>query len=106
MFLLRWLLWNLFGPLFGTRTLAPKYPFQRNVWDAKLFRFRDDEAGDVGGEIFPMRPFLYSCFSYSPTQRGSKLPVAQRDRIPGTEDVEQHRQPTRYGDAFRARFGL
>ena len=51
--------WNLFGPLLGTKPLAPKYPFERNIGDAQLLRFRHDESRDVGREFLPVWPLLY-----------------------------------------------
>jgi hypothetical protein len=81
----RW--WNLLGPLSGTFTFAPEDPLERNVCNAKLFRFGDDQAGHVGGEFLPMRPFLYGCFSYATAERRSKLSVAQRDTFPRAEDI-------------------
>src|SRR2546427_5948974 len=95
MFLLRCLRWDLFGSLFGTRTFAPKYPLQRNICDAKLFRLRNDLPRHVRRKLLSMRPFLYGSLSYGATQRSGELPVAQGDPIPGAEDVEEHRQPVR-----------
>src|SRR5712691_110285 len=106
MFSLLSLIGDLFGSLFGTLSLPPQDPLERNVWDAKLFRLGHDQPRDVGGEFLPMGPFLYGCFSYGTAQRGSELPVTQRDTFPRGEYVQQHSQPSCYGDAFRACFGL
>ena len=83
-------LWDLGGSLFGTFPLPPEDPLERNIRDAKLFRFRDDQPGDVSGEFLAMRPFLYRSFSYGAAQRRGELPLAQRDAFPRREDVEHH----------------
>src|SRR5213592_913760 len=106
MFLLRCVLWNLLGSFLGTCTLAPKYPLERNIWDANVFRLRHDQPRHVCGKLLAMGPFLYSCFSYTTTQCRGELSIAQGDTFPRTEDVQQRRQAVRHGDSFRASFGL
>src|SRR6267378_8652964 len=87
MFRLLFLIGDLFGSLFGTLSLPPQDPLERNVRNAKLFRLRHDQPGDIRGEFLPMGPFLYGCFSYGATQRRGELPIAQRDAFPGREYV-------------------
>src|SRR6266487_5386444 len=106
MFSLLSLVWDLFGSLFGTLSLPPQDPLKRNIWDAKLLRLGHDQSGDVGGEFFPMGPFLDGCFSYGTAQRRGELAVTQGDAFPRREHVQQHRQPRCYWDSFRACFGL
>ncbi|PYP20569.1 MAG: hypothetical protein DMD54_00720 [Gemmatimonadetes bacterium] len=53
-----------------------------------------------------MGPFLYSCFSYTASQRRGELPIAQRDAFPGAEYIEEHSEAIGEGNALRASFGL
>ena len=61
-------------------------------------------ARHLGEWLYPSACLI--CDGRGTAQRSGELPIAQRDPVPGTEDVEQHGQPVRYGDSFRASFGL
>ena len=86
--------------LAGRFAVTPQQPLQCDTGHAPILGFDHDQPGDIRGKLLTLRPLLDGGFGDRRTDFGSKLPIGQRDGLPGTEEVQEDREPLSDGSLF------